>query len=368
MNFGFFGETSGATRSEPPAFPDFRSGTRDDVAKVLESFGTLTHKKAVSMLAHAWYADAILLREQTSAQRNVTQREVESLVQGLCVPIGSQSSNVNARILASLYLAGELRVAQAAGALLRHPRSTVREGAARICDSFYDPRSLEHLVTIVASDPLEAVRASVKTICRLGDEQHLPLIEEALVHPDEYVCAHAIAGVKRLRPPLAPLLLEEAARRGRPLTCVTALTALGELGDLAHMPRLMAALNSASSFQRIGAARGLAALAVARPEGNFTPALEALQKRARLGGAEYRRSLAIIRQAVGINPELPIPAEGSGLRPETLPIPDSLGEFALFELPQPGPLPDDEEEDESDFLTRGLRNALPRPEDWEYDS
>jgi hypothetical protein len=209
--------------------------------------------------------------------------------------------------------------------------------------------------------------AGLRHICRTAEAAHLSIISQALSHQEEGVCLDAIAAVLRLRPADAAVLLETAVSSRLPVVVVRALSALGELGDLALLARLMAELDSEKSFHRIGAARGLTALAVRCPDGNFTPVLEALQKKARLGGVEYRRALEAIRRAIGIDPELPIPAQGGDASPASLPIPGTAAAIGVFETRSTaiplGEASNENAEIDDDSLARRLNNILPRPED-----
>lgn len=372
MNFSFiesaFDPVFGRGTAPTPA--QFQNGSRRDVAHLLEATGAIAYSDAFLLLAQAWLADRVRARFPDPHEAKVSDREIEALIQDLCVSPNFEVVT-NPTMLAGLYLAGEMRVAGCLVKALRHPRSSHRQRAAQLCEALSDPRCLEALGQVGDSDHPDAVTASLRTVCRLGDATHLPQIERALLHSNEYLSVQAIAAIRRLQPPSTVELLMKAVKKGRPLVCVTALTAMGELGDLTLLPRLMEELDSEKSFHRIGAARGLTALAVRCPDGNFTPVLEALQKKARLGGVEYRRALDAIRKAIGIDPELPIPAQGGDASPASLPIPGSADDFAVFEAGSTAlPLdkaPEEDAKTDDGSLSRRLKNMLPRPEDWEYD-
>jgi hypothetical protein len=369
MNFPFLdGVNPLYLRGRIPAATEFESGTRRDVSRLLAACGTVTFGEALRLLSNAWFADAQLSRHRDPGEPEPTDREVESLIQDVAAGV---EFIANPTTLGGLYLAGEQRVARSLSRLLRHPRASRRVKAARLCDALCDPLSLDQFAEVDPSDPPEAAKASLRLFARLGDERHLPLIQRAFEHPDEGVCLGALIALRRLPPAATIPLLDEAARKGRPVVCVAALTAMGELGDLTLIPRLMEELGSEASFHRIGAARGLAALARKRPDGDFTEVLEALQRKARVGGVEYRKALEEIRRAIGIDPELPIPAEGGAVLTKSLPIPGEPGDSAIFE---PAPRPrraedpvDDTDDYDGGSLARRLNNILPRPEEWEYD-
>lgn len=366
MNFDLFGfaEQFAPAGIAPPTPADLAKGTRSDVGHLLRALGAVSRDDAREILSRAWIADRALGRLADPWEANHVDREGESLVLDLSIATNRQPG-VSARTVAGLYLLGEGRLARCVARMLRQPGSSRRLQAAHVCDALTDPACLELFHSVEDFDSHEGSVAALRTICRLGSAAHLPRIEEALTHADESLCLWAIAAVQRLRPSSAVELLERAAREGRPAICVRAMTALGELGDPALIPYLVRELENDSSFRRIGAARGLTALALKSPREDFAPVLIALQLKARGGGIEYRRALESIRDALGIDPELPIPVIAGTSATAMLPIPDVPGAKTGTSRSDDPEFPP--ESSEEDSLSRRLESLLPPPSNWEYD-
>lgn len=151
----------------------------------------------------------------------------------------------------------------------------VRATAAKLLGDSGDETDAQRLVAVLEadSDPIARLR-SAEALQRVGGPLAVAGLTRALSDPDEHVRLAAVRAVRELdpesaKPALARLVLEDPMYEVR----VQAARALGTTGDIAVLPVLEAALVDPNEFVRAAASNALRVHRAVREESDAAPKL-----------------------------------------------------------------------------------------------